>query len=80
MGPLALGDKTYLKPRRGKDRSGTRRYVCVPVPKKLQGKLGNRTVDIALNADSFSEAQGPHYEVVAKIKALFKPAREGTLT
>jgi len=80
MGPLVLGDMTYLKIRRGKGRSGARWYVCVPVPKELQPIIRKRTVEVALNTDSKKEAQHLRYEVVAKIKRDFARALERKIT
>jgi hypothetical protein len=75
-----LGDTTYLHPRRGKGRSGTRWYVRVPIPKDLQHVLHKRIVEVALNTDSVKDAQKKRFPVVSKIFADFELARSKKIT
>jgi hypothetical protein len=71
---------TYLHSRRGKDRSGTRWYVRVPVPKKLRPIIRKRIIEVALNTDSKKEAQHLRYAVVGEIKKDFDRARGKEIT
>jgi integrase len=64
----------YLKRRTGRNRSGERWYLQVPVPKELRPRLG-RTVERCLRTDSVRLARARRDALLPEIHALFARAR-----
>ena len=59
MGATALADNAYLKRRCGKQRSGFRWYVRVPVPSDIQEIVRKQTIERALNVTTVFPAIAP---------------------
>jgi len=75
MGATALADNAYLKRRRGKQRSGFRWYIRVPVPIDIQETVRKQTIERALNTSDIKEARRLKLPVLAEIFEGFERTR-----
>jgi len=80
MGATALADNAYLKRRRGKQRSGFRWYVRVPVPTDIQETVRKQTIKRALKTSDLKEARRLKLPVLAEIFESFERTRGRRIT
>lgn len=80
MGATALADNAYLKRRCGKQRSGFRWYVRVPVPTDIQDTIRRQTIERALNTSDIKEARRLKLPVLTEIFGSFERARGRRIT
>ena len=80
MGATALADNAYLKRRCGKQRSGFRWYVRVPVPSDIQEIVRKKTIERALDTSDIKEARRLKLPVLAEIFDGFERARGHFIT
>ncbi|HEX4028094.1 MAG TPA: DUF6538 domain-containing protein, partial [Rhizomicrobium sp.] len=75
-----MADNAYLKRRCGKQRSGFRWYVRVPVPTDIREIVRKQTIERALNTTDIKEARKLKLSVLAEIFESFERARGHRIT